>query len=305
MVTTVFFIAHLSLAQVDPQWKPNDPDRPQPPVVTPGTASAQDVPGRPPSDAIVLFDGKDLSQWVGEDGQPAKWKVADGNMEVAPDSGDIHTRRPFGHCQLHVEFAEPVPPVGEGQWRGNSGVFLMGLYEIQVLDSYHNKTYADGQASAVYGEFPPQVNASRPPGQWQTYDIVFHGPRFGPDGKVLRPARVTVLHNEVLVQDNVELSGPTWNHERPPYKPGPDKLPVTLQNHHDSPVRFRNIWIRELGEGQWRFGWTQLQHNNEASEDDQKAFENMSLSYEALSDYADAAKAYDRRVSDRRELLAL
>ena len=164
-------------------------------------------------------------------------------------TGYIHTLQPFGDCQLHVEFAEPVPPVGEDQGRGNSGVFLMGLYEIQVLDSYQNKTYADGQASGVYGQFPPQVNASRPPGQWQTYDIVFHGPRFDKDGKVLRPARVTVLHNGVLVQDNVELSGPTEHHQRPPYKATPDKLPLALQDH-GNPVRFRNIWIRELGPGQ-------------------------------------------------------
>jgi hypothetical protein len=142
-----------------------------------------------------------------------------------------------------------VPPVGEDQGRGNSGVFLMGLYEIQVLDSYQSKTYADGQASAVYGQFPPQVNASRPPGQWQTYDIIFHAPRFAKDGKVLRPARVTVLHNGVLVQDNVELSGPTGHHVRPPYQPTADKLPLSLQDHAN-PVRFRNIWIRELGERQ-------------------------------------------------------
>ena len=170
-------------------------------------------------------------------------------MEVVPHSGLIHTRQSFGDCQLHVEFAEPTPPVGEGQERGNSGVFLMGLYEIQVLDSYQSKTYADGQASAVYAQFPPQVNASRPPGQWQTYDIVFHGPRFDKDGTVLRPARVTVLHDGVLVQDNVELSGPTGHQVRPPYKPTPKKLPLSLQDH-GSPVHFRNIWIRELGEGQ-------------------------------------------------------
>ena len=150
-------MAQLSMAQVDPRWKPNDPDRPVPPVIEPGTASTQDTPGRPPSDAVVLFDGKDLSQWAGADGQPAKWKVADGYMEVVPHSGIIQTRQPFGDCQLHVEFTEPAPPVGEGQERGNSGVFLMGLYEIQVLDSYQSKTYADGQASAVYAQFPPQV----------------------------------------------------------------------------------------------------------------------------------------------------
>ena len=243
------FIARLSLAQVDPRWKPNDPDRPLPPVIEAGTSSTQEMPGRAPSDAVVLFDGKDLTKWEGEDGKPAKWKVADGYFEVVPHSGLIHTREAFGDCQLHVEFAEPVPAVGESQERGNSGVFLMGLYEIQVLDSYQNKTYADGQASAVYAQFPPLVNASRPPGQWQWYDIIFHGPRFDKDGKVLRPARVTVLHNGVLVQDNVELSGPTGHHVRPPYKPGPDKLPLSLQDH-GNPVRFRNIWIRELGEGQ-------------------------------------------------------
>jgi hypothetical protein len=241
--------AQIPLAQVDPRWKPNDPDRPLPPIIVPGTSSTQDAPGRPPSDAIVLFSGKDLSQWAGEDGQPAKWKVTDGYLEVVPHSGYIHTRQSFGDCQLHVEFAEPVPPVGDDQGRGNSGVFLMGLYEIQVLDSYQNKTYADGEAAAVYGQFPPQVNASRPPGQWQMYDIIFHRPRFDKDGKVLRPARATVLHNGVLVQDNVELSGPTAHHERPAYKPTPDKLPLSLQDH-GNPVHFRNLWIRELSEGQ-------------------------------------------------------
>jgi hypothetical protein len=241
-------IVRLSGGQVDPRWKPNDPARPLPPTIEAGTVSTQDRPGRAPSDAIVLFDGKGLSLWEGEDGQPAKWKVANGYMEVVPHSGYIHTREPFGDCQLHVEFAEPVPPVGVDQGRGNSGVFLMGLYEIQVLDSYQNKTYADGEASAVYGQFPPQVNASRAPGQWQTYDIIFHGPRFDKDRELLRPARVTVLHNGVLVQDNVELSGPTAHHERPPYKPTPDELPLSLQDH-GNPVRFRNIWIRELGEG--------------------------------------------------------
>jgi hypothetical protein len=217
-------------------------------VIEPGTTSTQDAPGRPPSDALVLFDGKDLSQWLGEDGQTARWKVTDGAMEVVPHTKSIHTRQPFGDCQLHVEFREPVPPSGEGQERGNSGVFLMGLYEIQVLDSYENKTYADGEAAAVYGQFPPQVNASRPAGQWQMYDVIFHGPRFR-DGKLLRPARVTVLHNGVLVQDNVELSGPTAHHDRPPYKATPDKLPLSLQDH-GNPVRFRNIWIRELHEEQ-------------------------------------------------------
>jgi hypothetical protein len=146
-----------------------------------------------------------------------------------------------------VEFAEPLPAVGESQERGNSGVFLMGLYEIQVLDSYQNRTYADGQAAAVYGQYPPLVNASRPPGEWQSYDIIWHGPRFDASGKLLRAARVTVLHNGVLAQDNVELSGPTEHGERPPYKAHPEKLPLALQDHN-TPTRFRNIWIRELND---------------------------------------------------------
>ncbi len=232
-------------AQVDTKWKIHDPERPVPPVIDPGTASTQDAPGRPPSDAVVLFDGKDLSKWAHKDGSAAKWKVENGYAEVAAKTGYIYTREAFGDCQLHVEFAEPVPPKGESQERGNSGVFLMGLYEIQVLDSYENKTYADGQAAAVYGQYPPLVNASRPPGQWQSYDIVFHGPRFAKDGKLLRPTRVTVFHSGVLAQDNVELSGPTAHGKRPPYEPQPEKLPLALQDH-GNPVRYRNIWIREL-----------------------------------------------------------
>lgn len=239
-------LTQLSFSQAEMKWKIHDPNRPLPPVIDPGTASTQDTPGHAPSDAIVLFDGKDLSRWTDKDGKPAKWKVENGYMEVVAKTGNISTRDSFGDCQLHVEFSEPSPGVGESQERGNSGVFLMGLYEIQVLDSYENKTYADGQASAVYGQYPPLVNASRLPAQWQTYDIIFHGPRFK-DGKVSRPARVTVLHNGVLVQDNVELTGPTAHGERPPYRPGPDKLPLQLQDH-GNPVRYRNIWIRELHE---------------------------------------------------------
>jgi len=249
LVAAVTLLAQLCTAQVSTQWKIHDPNRPLPPVIDPGTSSTPDAPGRAPSDATVLFDGKDLSKWTGEKGKPAKWKVENGYMEVVPDTGYIFTRAAFGDCQLHVEFAEPVPPTGESQGRGNSGVFLMGLYEIQVLDSYQNKTYADGQAAAVYGQYPPLVNASRPPGEWQTYDIIFHGPRFTKDGKLLHPARVTVVHNGVLVQDNVLLTGPTAHGKRPPYKLHPEKLPLALQDHGD-PVRFRNIWIRELKEGQ-------------------------------------------------------
>jgi hypothetical protein len=232
-------------AQVDTKWKIHDLTRPVPPVVDPGTSSTPDMPGHPPADALVLFDGKDLSKWAHKDGSAAKWKVENGYFEVVPKTGYIYTRAAFGDCQLHVEFAEPAPPKGEDQDRGNSGVFLQGLYETQVLDSYQSKTYADGQAAAIYGQYPPLVNASRPPGQWQTYDIVFHGPRFDRDGKLLRPARETVFHNGVLVQDNVELSGPTAHGERPPYKAHAEKLPLALQDH-SHPVRYRNIWIREL-----------------------------------------------------------
>ena len=242
--------ASLSVAafgfQVDTRWKIHDTSRPKPPIITPGTASTQDYAGKPPSDAIVLFDGTDLSKWQTPNGQPAIWKVENGYFEVGAKTGPIQTKESFGDCQLHVEWATPDPPRGQDQDRGNSGVFLMGLYEIQVLDSYQNVTYADGQASAVYGQYPPLVNASRPPAQWQTYDIIFHGPRFDKDGKLLRPARVTVLHNGVLTQDNVEPTGPTAHKARPPYKAGPEKLPLSLQDH-DHPVRYRNIWIRELG----------------------------------------------------------
>lgn len=240
----VFAMSQGVNAQVDPKWKIHDLERPVPPVVDPGTPSTQETPGRPPSDAVVLFDGKDLSHWVHQNGSPATWKVENGYMEVIPKSGSINTREAFGDCQLHVEFREPTPPKGESQERGNSGVYLMGLYEVQVLDSYDNKTYADGQAAAIYGQYPPLVNASRPPGQWQAYDIVFHGPRFK-DEKLLKPAHVTVFHNGVLVQDNVEPTGPTGHHVRPPYKAHPTKLPLSLQAHNN-PVRFRNVWIREL-----------------------------------------------------------
>lgn len=242
---TVVLSATPACAQIDTRWKIHDPDRPLPTIVTPGTASTQDAPGKAPSDAIVLFDGTSLEQWLSNDGSTAKWKVENGYFEVVPKTGNIHTKNAFGDCQLHVEFSEPTPPHGESQGRGNSGVFLMSTYEIQVLDSFENKTYADGQAAAVYGQYPPLVNASRPPGQWQSYDIVFRGPRFENNGKLLRPARITVFQNGVLVQDNVEPTGPTEHGERPPYKPGPDKMPLALQDH-GQPVRYRNIWLRPL-----------------------------------------------------------
>lgn len=230
---------------VDPTYPIHDRNRPQPAVVEPGTASTQAAPGRPPSDAVVLFDGHDLSHWQMKDGSAPKWQLGSGYFQVVPGSGYLYTREAFGDCQLHVEFAEPDPPKGDDQNRGNSGVFLHGLYEVQVLDSYRSPTYPDGEAAAVYGQFPPLVNASRAPGVWQSYDIIFHGPRFDAAGHLTRPARMTVLHDGVLVQDDVELTGPTAHHQRPPYTAEPDKLPLALQDHGD-PVRFRNIWIREL-----------------------------------------------------------
>jgi hypothetical protein len=230
-------------AQTQQQWKAHDRNRPAPAAVDPGAPGTENSPGRAPEDAIVLFDGKDLSKWTHKDGSAAKWKVADGYFQIVPKTGGILTRQPFGDMQLHVEFAEPSPPVGEDQDRGNSGVIIMGLYEIQVLDSYKSRTYSDGQAGAVYGQYPPLVNASRPPGQWQMYDIVFHAPRFDGGGKLLRPAHVTVLHNGVLVQDHVEIHGPTATGD--PYKAHAEKLPLELQDHNH-PVRYRNIWVREL-----------------------------------------------------------
>jgi len=226
-------------------WKVHDRARPLPPVVTPGTFSTQEQAGKPPSDAIVLFDGTDLSKWESVKGGPAKWKVEKDYFEVAAGTGDIRTKGSFGDCQLHVEWMTPDPPHGEDQDRGNSGIFPMSLYEIQVLDSYGNVTYADGQASAIYGQYPPLVNPTRPPGQWQVYDIIFHGPRFDSAGKLFRKARATVFLNEVLTQDNVELTGPTAHGARPPYKAHPEKLPLELQDHHH-PVRYRNVWLREL-----------------------------------------------------------
>jgi hypothetical protein len=235
-------LALLMMMQTPQQWPQHSLDRPRPPAVDPGPARS---PSRPPSDAIVLFDGSSLSQWRSEDSTPAKWTVQNGYMEVKPGAGMIQSARGFGDVQLHLEWATPSVVKGEGQERGNSGVFLMGIYELQVLDSYQNDTYPDGQAGAVYGENPPLVNATRGPGQWQEYDVIFHRPHFKADGTLERPARMTVFLNGVLIQDNFELVGPTANRARPPYAAHPDKLPLKLQDH-GNPVRYRNIWIREL-----------------------------------------------------------
>lgn len=229
------------------RWLVHDMNRPAPPVITPGTGSTQDTPGKAPSDAIVLFDGNDLSNWAPSDGNRMRWTVRDGYMIPQNRASDIQTKQSFGSCQLHVEFATPTPAIGTSQERGNSGVLLMSTYEVQILDSYNNKTYPDGQCAALYGRSVPLVNACREPGQWQTYDIVFHRPVFE-GNEVVKKATFTVFHNGVLVQDHVELSGgTTWidAHTITNYSPHADKLPLSLQ-YHENATRFRNIWIREL-----------------------------------------------------------
>jgi hypothetical protein len=212
----------------------------EPKIITPGDAT------HAPSDAIVLFDGKDLSSWASDkDGGAAKWDVKDGAMVVVRGTGAIKTKQEFDDFQLHIEWATPAEVVGEGQGRGNSGVFLQGKYEVQVLDSYNNKTYFYGQAGSVYKQYPPLVNASRKPGEWQTYDIIYHEPIFYDDGRVRRKATVTVLHNGVLVQDHSEIYGSTTHEPVFPTYVKHGKGPIVLQDH-GNPVRFRNIWVRPL-----------------------------------------------------------
>jgi hypothetical protein len=211
----------------------------EPPVITPGKDNG------PPSDAIVLFDGNNFDAWKGAD----KWKVDEDGGATAKSA--IQTKQAFGDCQLHVEWAEPNPPKGKDQGRGNNGIGFMGArYEIQVLDSFENPTYFVGQCAAVYNQTPPLVNACRKPGEWQTYDIVFETPRFdkpGKDGKLLKPGYVTVFHNGICVQNHTEIKGATHYDREYKYDPHADKLPLVLMYHGD-PVRFRNIWIRELKE---------------------------------------------------------
>ncbi len=221
--------------------------RPLPPVVNPGVASTPARAGTAPSDAVVLFDGTDLSRWSAMNGEPTQWVVRDGVMECVPGSGYIRTRQNFGECQLHLEFATPAKAEGSSQGRGNSGVFFGGTrYEIQVLDSYENVTYADGSCGAIYNQYPPLVNACRPPGEWQSYDILWTPPRFDGDGRLLAPARITAFQNGVLIHHNAELFGETAWLERKPFTPHPEKQFLALQDH-GNPVRYRNVWVRELG----------------------------------------------------------
>jgi len=226
------------------KWHVHDSDRPHPAVITPGTCSTQEEPGRPPSDAVILFDGKDLSHWRGRRQQPAGWKIEEGALIIEPGTGAISSTAEFGDCQLHLEFAAPVPPRGRDQGRGNSGVLFFGRYEIQVLDSFQNLTYADGQAAAIYGQYPPLVNAARPPGQWQSYDIIFTAPRFK-EGSLETPAYVTMLHNGVLVHNHTPLIGAMAYRAVGKYTPHGPTGAIVLQDH-GNPVRFRNIWVREL-----------------------------------------------------------
>ena len=218
------------------KWRVHDIDRPQPKVITPGVGSA------PPSDALVLFDGKDLSAWKSGE-KAAGWKVENGYAEVN-GTGNVESREQFGDCQIHLEWAAPAKVESSSQGRGNSGVFLMGMYEIQVLDCFDNRTYADGSTASLYGQQPPLVNACRKPGEWQSYDIIFRAPRFEGD-KLASPGRATVLFNGVVVQDAVEFIGSTRHREVATYSPHPPTGPLVLQDH-GNPVRYRNIWVRRM-----------------------------------------------------------
>lgn len=214
--------------------------KPEPRIITPGASASA-----APSDAIVLFDGKSTDAWVGTDGGPIKWNIADGALTVKGGAGEITTKEKFGDCQLHIEWRTPVEVKGDGQGRGNSGIFLMGKYELQVLDSYNNRTYSNGQAGSIYKQLIPLVNASRKPGEWQTYDVIFTAPRFNEDGTVKMAARITVIHNGVLVQNNATLAGSTQYIGIASYEKHGDSEHIKLQDH-GNPVSYRNIWIRKL-----------------------------------------------------------
>jgi hypothetical protein len=239
LFATIFLFYSMSMQAQRRDHEVTDVWEPVPPVVTPGVGTAA------PSDAIILFDGTNLDNWVGRDGVPAPWSLSEGAMTVVPGTGDIQTRQGFGDVQLHIEWRTPDVVKGEGQGRGNSGIFLMGRYEVQVLDNHINTTYPNGQAGSVYKQHIPLVNACLPPGEWQTYDIIFMAPRFNEQGRVIHPARVTVIHNGVLVQNNVDIWGTTQFIGLPQYVAHGPKEPLRLQDHGDL-VSFRNIWVREL-----------------------------------------------------------
>lgn len=239
LVIALFFTATLVVQAQRPDYEVSEVWEPVPAVVTPGAGTAA------PSDAIVLFDGVSLNSWVGTDGKSPQWTISDGAMTVKPGTGEIKTKQGFGDVQLHIEWRAPEVVKGEGQGRGNSGVFLMGKYEVQVLDCYDNITYPNGQTASVYKQHIPLVNACLKPGEWQTYDIIFTAPRFNEQGRVSHPARVTVIHNGILVQNNVTIWGATEFIGLPSYTKHGSKEPISLQDHGDL-VSFRNIWVREL-----------------------------------------------------------
>lgn len=237
------FVINAMAQKPEPDWKGKaeltEVWEPEPPIVTPGKGTS------PPSDAIILFDGKDLSKWVSaKDGSPAKWKVDGDAMTMVKGAGDIQTKESFGDCQLHIEWRTPLEVIGESQGRGNSGVFLQSTYEVQVLDSYDNRTYSNGQAASIYKQTMPLVNVCRPPGEWQTYDIIYRAPRFKDNGDLDQPAYITVIQNGVVVQNHTQIRGNTPYEGLPKYK-AHGELPLKLQDHNN-PLSFRNIWIRRL-----------------------------------------------------------
>lgn len=229
------------------QWEVHDKDRPLPPVVDPGHTGTQEKPGKAPSDAVVLFDGTSTDALHNGKGEPVGWKILDdGSLVRVPGKGSAYTKQAFGDMQLHVEWKTPQSQAERsGQGRGNSGIFIMGKYEVQVLDNKGNDTYADGMAGSLYGQAPPMVNAGRGIDQWQSYDIIWRAPRFNEDGSVKTPATLTILHNGVLVQDHLEVLGPSQHKKRTKYIKHADKLPIMFQNHGEE-AHYRNIWVREL-----------------------------------------------------------
>jgi hypothetical protein len=241
IVTSLAYAATPAAAPAANQLPPPEATEVWTPVPAVITAAA----GQPPSDAIVLFDGTHLSAWEPVRANGGSWLIEDGAMVVKPGTGDQRSKAAFGDVQLHVEFRTPKVIEGEGQGRGNSGIFLMGLYELQVLDSHNNTTYPNGQLGSVYKQHIPLANPARPPGEWQSYEIIFIAPRFDAAGKLVSPARVTAFINGVLVQNNVEVQGPTVYRGAPKYAAHADKLPITLQDHRN-PTAFRNIWARPL-----------------------------------------------------------
>ncbi len=240
---SLFLISNYANGQEEVKLPPEATEfyEPVPPVISPGKVTVT-----PPADAIVLFDGTNLSSWEGEKANTkATWIVENGVMTVNPKTGGINTKQSFGDLQIHLEWRSPSQIVGEGQGRGNSGIYIMGKYEVQILDSYENSTYTNGQAGSIYKQSPPLVNVTKKPGEWNTYDIIFTAPKFNKDGMLLSPAKITALHNGVLIQNNFKLRGPTEYIGIPNYTAHEEKLPLHLQDH-GNPVSFRNIWVREL-----------------------------------------------------------